>query len=289
MQQQEQPRPHYRGSDDRSNYIYLYELPKSKVTSVGIAKLIEEKCGIKLDVPPQIKRDILRPFYSAMIRVTNSENHKKIVEALRYFDYDSESHCRALPFDKDIFTKNVMSTHNIFVKGLDNIETHKQLEEAFKPFATRDTIKSCKLSINEFYKSNGYGFVCFNNSEDARDALEHFEKVVKDIPPERKAKVCHYIPKDKGDLRKVFNNVYVKNFPQSFGEEELKELFKAYGNITSLVVQSTDVGKTAFVCFSNPEEANKAVEVLHGKDLGEADKKLYVQPALSKQQRMVQL
>ncbi len=38
--------------------------------------------------------------------------------------------------------------------------------------------------------------------------------------------VITYAPRDKRELRRVFNNIYVKNFPASWAQEDVENLFK---------------------------------------------------------------
>jgi len=54
------------------NLIYLYDLPKDKVSSTKIAEAFKEQCGVKLDPKPQIKMDPTRPFYSAMVIIKDT-------------------------------------------------------------------------------------------------------------------------------------------------------------------------------------------------------------------------
>lgn len=53
--------------------IYLYDLPTKQYTSVELAKVIKEKTGINLEHMPQVRRDAAKPFYTAVIKVDNSE------------------------------------------------------------------------------------------------------------------------------------------------------------------------------------------------------------------------
>lgn len=46
----------------------------------------------------------------------------------------------------------------------------------------------------------------------------------------------HYNPKDRREVRKLFNNIYVKNFPADWNEQKLREIFGKYGEIKSLVI-----------------------------------------------------
>jgi len=68
---------------DQNNLIYIYDLPKS-VTSVQIAKTLKEEAGVDFDMQPQIRRDIGRHFYTAIIKLKDAESCKKVQEKLRY-------------------------------------------------------------------------------------------------------------------------------------------------------------------------------------------------------------
>jgi len=41
-------------------------------------------------------------------------------------------------------------------------------------------------------------------------------------------------PKSRTDVRKAFNNIFVKNLPADVTDEEIRKLFGVYGNISSL-------------------------------------------------------
>jgi RNA recognition motif-containing protein len=57
----------------------------------------------------------------------------------------------------------------VFVKKLPSNMTAKELDEYFSQWGP---IKSAKISIDKDYKSNGYGFVCFERAEDALKAIK---------------------------------------------------------------------------------------------------------------------
>lgn len=94
------------------------------------------------------------------------------------------------------------------------------------------------------------------------------------------------------------NNIYVKNFPASWDEKMLKELFGQYGEIQSTMIQ-TDPKinmKYAFICYGlaneedrqknatyGAESANKAIQNMHDREF--ENMKIYVQPALTKSER----
>jgi RNA recognition motif-containing protein len=89
-----------------------------------------------------------------------------------------------------------------------------------------------------------------------------------------------YNPKDRREVRKLFNNIYVKNFPPEWNEAKLREIFGKYGEIKSLVVmqQKKIDGTTApfaFVCYDKqgdkeygPRCAMTAVNDLNEKQFG---------------------
>jgi len=139
--------------------------------------------------------------------------------------------------------------------------------------------------------SNGYGFVCFQTEADARKAVEIGKFGV--------IQTQEYKVIERTDTRKLFNNIYVKNFNPDWSEENLKAIFSKYGDIKSLIVlkkkDKEGIEKPfAFVCFERPgqpayglECASRAVEDLHDKELDGF--KIYVQPALPADQRQAQV
>jgi len=102
-----------------------------------------------------------------------------------------------------------------------------------------------KISLNPDYSSRRYGFICFTTPEAAQRAL-------KEGPYE----VLRYAPKDKREIRKAFNNIYVKNFPVTWTEKEVKDLFSKHGHIKSLVMMKNpeNTASFAFVCFESPTD-----------------------------------
>ena len=62
---------------ERKNYLYLYDLPKDECTSAVIARIIMDKTGFILDRKPLIRRDLNRPFYTAIVIIPDSESFQK--------------------------------------------------------------------------------------------------------------------------------------------------------------------------------------------------------------------
>ncbi len=67
------------------------------------------------------------------------------------------------------------------------------------------------------------------------------------------------------------SRVYVGNLPFSANDDSLKELFAADGRnvVSAQVITEPGTGRSrgfGFVEFGSPDEANKAIEALNGKD-----------------------
>ena len=113
----------------------------------------------------------------------------------------------------------------MFIRKIGKEATSKDLEDIFRQFGG---IISCKVSLEEkTHKSRGYGFVCFQDAEYAQKALEDTKSKDQYIG-------VKFNPKKTSDQRKAFNNIFIKNLPQDVTEDDIKELFGVYGNITSL-------------------------------------------------------
>jgi RNA recognition motif-containing protein len=43
-----------------------------------------------------------------------------------------------------------------------------------------------------------------------------------------------YQVREKNDISKIYNNIYIKNFNSNWTENNIKEIFSRYGNIISV-------------------------------------------------------
>jgi len=185
---------------------------------------------------------------------------------------------------------------NIFVKNLDKSIDNKTLYDTFSMFGD---ILSCKVAKDKNSTSLGYGFVHYQTEEAAKKAIE---KVNKMVIADKQVYVAPFkSKKDRGVVKRVFTNVYFKNFPSHWGREDLENLAKDYGETNSAYLSSVDVENTSslggstpsgpvgfgFVNFADPEDAEKCVKALHEKEYEGI--KLYVQRAQSKKEREQEL
>ncbi|KAI9294124.1 polyadenylate binding protein [Neoconidiobolus thromboides FSU 785] len=207
-----------------------------------------------------------------------------------YVGHHQSSKERASKADeaKKIFT-------NVYVKNIDPSVTDDQLNELF---SQQGPVTSALVSRTEDGKSKEFGFVNFENHEDAMKAIENLHE---HELAGKKIFVCRAQKKNEREqeLRKQFEqfkedkaaksqgvNLYVKNLDDNIDDEKLREAFTPYGTITSCKVMSDDkkVSKGfGFVAFSTTEEASKALAEMNNRMLG--NKPLYVGYAQRKDER----
>lgn len=123
---------------------------------------------------------------------------------------------------------------NIFIKNLDSSVGHKELHDTFSVFGN---ILSCKVATDENGNSRGYGFVHFESNDAAEKAIS---KVHGMMIGNMKVFVGRFIPKKEWQKLKEnsWTNVFIKNLPPTFTEKDLEELFKPFGEVTSIAVQA---------------------------------------------------
>jgi len=174
---------------------------------------------------------------------------------------------------------------NIFVKNLAPTIDNQQLCDTFSKFGN---ILSCKVSTNSRGEPLGYGFVHYESEDCARKAVE---AVNGKIIAGKQVTVAPFKSRSERGSGKTFSNLYVKNIPADFSDEEFDKLFSQYGTITSSKVMRDDEGKVkgyGFVNFSTAEEAKAAIEGQHNQEISEG-KRWYVARAQKKEERMKQL
>ncbi|CAO1614158.1 unnamed protein product [Sympodiomycopsis kandeliae] len=188
---------------------------------------------------------------------------------------------------------------NVYCKNVEPGVTQEQFEELFHKYGN---VTSAVLSVDEEGKSRGFGFVNFDNHEEAQKAVEdlhdtdfHGQKLFvarAQKKSEREAELRRSYEAAKNEKLSKFQgvNLYLKNIPEEFDDERLKEEFAPFGAITSCKIMRTPSGVSrgfGFVCYSAPDEANKAVAEMNGKMLD--NKPLYVALAQRKEDRRQQL
>ncbi|RLN11588.1 hypothetical protein C2845_PM09G17350 [Panicum miliaceum] len=172
---------------------------------------------------------------------------------------------------------------NVFVKNLEASIDSKNLYDMFSSFGT---ILSCKVATDPSTgQSKGYGFVQYESEESAQDAINRLNGM---LAEDRKIFVGLHMRRQNREAK--FTNVYIKNLPAEFTDDDLRQEFEPFGGITSVVVMRHSDGASkcfGFVNFEKPEYATEAVQKLNGKSIN--DKVLYVGRAQKKAERQAEL
>ncbi|KAI3474625.1 hypothetical protein Pfo_029795 [Paulownia fortunei] len=199
---------------------------------------------------------------------------------------------RALPGHEAKYT-------NLYVKNMDTDVSEEVLKEKFSEYGK---ILSLVISKDDNGLSRGFGFVNFENPDDAKCAMEALNgsqlgsKVLYVARAQKKSERAELLRRQFEEKRKAqilkyqASNVYVKNIDDDITDEDFREHFSQCGTITSAKLMRDDKGVSkgfGFVCYSTPDEANKAVNSLHGSIL--RWKPLYVAIAQRKEERQAQL
>lgn len=189
---------------------------------------------------------------------------------------------------------------NVYVKNLDLSVTNEQFSEMFSKFGP---VTSAVIATDpETGASKGFGFVNYENHEDAQVAVdEMYDKEIGDKrlyvsraqkKAEREEELRRQFEQAKIEKLNKYQgvNLYIKNLEDTVDDEQLRQLFADYGVITSAKVMHDEKGTSkgfGFVCFSSPDEATKAVTEMNNQMVG--NKPIYVALAQRKEVRRSQL
>ncbi|CAA2960152.1 polyadenylate-binding 8-like [Olea europaea subsp. europaea] len=188
---------------------------------------------------------------------------------------------------------------NVFVKNMSEETTEEDLSAIFGEFGL---LTSIVVMRNEDGKSKCFGFVDFENAEDAASSVEllngkkfdnkelYVGRAKKKSERELELKLQFEQSLKEAVDKSQGSNLYVKNMDDSIGDDELKEVFSPFGSITSCKVMRDLKGVSrgsGFVAFSSPEEASRALLEMNGKII--VSKPLYVALAQRKEDRRARL
>ncbi|WFD30698.1 Protein phosphatase PP2A regulatory subunit B [Malassezia sp. CBS 17886] len=188
---------------------------------------------------------------------------------------------------------------NVYVKNVDASVTQEDFSRLFDNYGD---ITSVVLATDDEGKNRGFGFVNFAEHEQAAKAVDdlnetdfHGQKLYlgraqKKAEREEELRRSYEAAKNEKLSKYQGVNLYIKNLPEDFDDERLQEEFAPFGTTTSAKVMRTATGASrgfGFVCYSAPEEANKAVAEMNGKMF--ENRPLYVALAQRKDVRHQQL
>jgi polyadenylate-binding protein len=188
---------------------------------------------------------------------------------------------------------------NVYVKNLAEVVDEARLKTLFAKYGS---LKNVIIMRDDKGTSKGFGFVNFENPEEAERAVEDLNNTDLDGKPvfvgraqkksEREAELRQKFEVMKMEHMSKYQgvNLYIKNLDDDVNDDKLRSMFDPFGIITSAKIMSDPKGNSkgfGFVCFTTPEEATKAVTEMNGKIVGH--KPVYVALAQRKDVRKAQL
>lgn len=173
---------------------------------------------------------------------------------------------------------------NIFIKSLHAEIDNKALFDTFSAFGN---ILSCKVVVDHDGKSRGYGFVHYETQSAAELAIAKVNgmllndtQVYVGLFKSKKERM-----EDRDRYVAQYKNLYIKNLPSTFTEEELDKMFQPFGKITSRKMGAGKLGaRFGFVSFEDTASAHQAVATLHNSVVD--GKELFVARAQKKAERL---
>lgn len=296
-------------SQVQTSTIYVADLPASKdpsgqpvsdIEEDFLRELFQEFNVVKSPEAVTIKTKLGRngnPYSYAFIKFESREDALKAIADMNYTKLNNIP-IRLMTADKE--TKMIVRNNqgNLFIKNLDPEIEVSQLHDAFSNFGE---IISCKIPsdiknvprednpsvLEKRTVSRGYGYVQFRNQEDAKQAMAD----LKDASINgHSIEIQPFCRRQHQNPATTFTNIYIKNFPETFTDDDIKQLFEGYGTPLSYKVVTDENGTSkqfGFCCMKDHEEALKAVEELNGKEIDN----LVIQccRAMSKAERLKEL
>ncbi|KAF3324431.1 polyadenylate-binding protein 7 isoform X2 [Carex littledalei] len=188
---------------------------------------------------------------------------------------------------------------NLYIKNLDEDIDEELVRLKFSQFGP---IVSVMIARDDNGISKGFAFVCFENPDSAKKAVDTMNglplgnKALYVSKAQKKGEREQFLLSQKQERLKEWHrktmgaNVYVKNLHEDVDDMALKNHFSQCGTINSAKVMRNDQGVSkgfGFVCYNSPEEAQKAIATLNRQFFH--NKPLYVAMAESKEDRKARL
>jgi polyadenylate-binding protein len=180
------------------------------------------------------------------------------------------------------------SWSNVYVKDLDPSINEQQLTAKFEEFGKTTSVAIMRGPDGT---SKGFGFVCFEKHDEASKAVDALHgtnfgnKKIWCGPAQKKSDREQEL-KSKFRVLKLEQmtkysgiNLYIKNLEDEVNEERLKKEFSAFGNIKSARIMLDEKNNSkgfGFVCYTTPDEAQRAISEMNSRILQGCTKPLYV-------------
>lgn len=219
----------------------------------------------------------------AYVNFHNVQDAERALDTMNFTDIKGRP-CRIMWSQRDPSLRK-SGVGNVFVKNLAPTVDNKGLFDTFSVFGN---ILSCKVANDENGASKGYGYVHYETAEAAQDAIQKFNGNSID---EYEVFVGPFVRRQERAGQSNWTNLYVKQFPVTWDEAKIKEIFSEFGQVASVFVQREDTKSKGFgfVNFVEHESAEKALKELANKSFEDPTEgttfELYVNKAQKKTDR----
>lgn len=177
-------------------------------------------------------------------------------------------------------TTRYNSQTNVFIK---NIRFDVKPREFYEFFIKFGDILSAKLPEDEEGNHLGYGYINYTDPESAARAIKAADGQ-QGLGSSLEVKLFQKKNERLSALSIKNTNIYLKNFPLNFKEEDLKNLCNQFGDILlSKIVVDNQNRPFAIVSYTTEESAVSAKNALNQKEIN--GQELFVDNLMSKQER----
>ena len=151
------------------------------------------------------------------------------------------------------------SNANLIVRNLPKSFDQRQMADVFSKFGK---IGSCKLEIYPNGESRGFGYVQYDNVDSAKKAIAELDGT--EIDGLKISVLIHSKKENREGLQSErYTNLFLQNLPHDYKQEQLRDLFKSYGDILSVELGSKP--GHGYVNFKDHNDAKKALEAVNMK------------------------
>jgi RNA recognition motif-containing protein len=249
-------------SEINSNLVKLYVKDFSaSENEESIAKFfgnyINNITEIEIDLKNPGNLQHMKP--GAFVTFNNKVVAEEAMKALNLKKLNNKS-IRIMRNEKDN-TLRYNSHNNLFVKNIPESVDAREFYEYFLKFGD---ISSARLNENESGKHYGYGYVDYCNQDDAQKAIDNSDG--KQIWEGKVLEVKNFIhKKERPSVGTETKTIYVKNFPNEYDENNLRDMFENFGKITEIkvLISNKNGKKFSIIVFDNEISAQIAIEKMN--------------------------
>jgi len=173
---------------------------------------------------------------SAHVMIDKKTNKSQCFGYLNFYSQDEADKCLNEQNNAIIDGKQIVlnkkkesdfdSQANVLVKNLPKEMAQNNLFDLAKPYGK---IISCKLQVNSDLSSKGFGYIQYDSKEAAQAAINKLNGSVQ-MGKEIQA-LIHQQKTERGEAGEHFTNLFVKNIPTNYTEDQLRNLFQQFGEI----------------------------------------------------------